>query len=500
MDYQIDQFQRSQRSQRRRALRRSPLGALVSVAARRQTYYNLAYLITAFPLGLVYFLLFVVGISVGVSTAIIGIGLVLLAVVMLGWWGCAVFERELTMWWLNVRIGPMSTPAPQGLSGWRRFLRLLRNPVTWKSLAYLLLKFPFGLISFTVTITLLSLALGLILSPVEFVTSLALNGNDGNADGQISLRPGFGITISGGNNALFALLTLALTIVGVLLLFGSLHIFNGLAFIWGKFSRLMLGTSDTSVRLAEARASVARERTRAERADQSRRELIVNVSHELRTPIANISGHVETLLMANGQDGQQIDEQTSRHYLEIVSREAERLSSLIDDLLALARADANELKLDVRPIAVRDVVEEVYQSLAPLARRDRQVTLVRTIPPDLPLALADRDRLMQVLLNLARNAITYTPAGGIVSLVLSQTADRRLRITVADTGIGIAPDELDRIFDRFYRTDASRSRSSGGFGLGLSIARDLVQAMGGSLSATSAPGEGSQFHIELRPA
>ncbi|HEX6817678.1 MAG TPA: ATP-binding protein, partial [Ktedonobacterales bacterium] len=269
---------------------------------------------------------------------------------------------------------------------------------------------------------------------------------------------------------------------------------------WGRFSRLMLGMSDTSVRLAEARESVARERTRAERADQSRRELIVNVSHELRTPIANISGHVETLLMANGQEGQQIDEQTSRHYLEIVSREAERLSSLIDDLLALARADANELKLDVRPIAAGDVVEEVYQSLAPLARRDRQVTLVRTIPPDLPLALADRDRLMQVLLNLARNAITYTPAGGIVSMVLSQTTDRRLLITVADTGIGIAPDELNRIFDRFYRTDTSRSRSSGGFGLGLSIARDLVQAMGGSLSASSAPSEGSQFHIVLRPA
>src|SRR5690242_15177946 len=179
----------------------------------------------------------------------------------------------------------------------------------------------------------------------------------------------------------------------------------------------MLGMSDNAQRLAEARAVAARERTRAERADQSRREVIVNVSHELRTPVATISGHIESLLMSDNPDS---GEEHTRHYLEIVAHEAERLSSLIDDLLALARADADELRLDVRPIAVGDVVEEVYESLAPLAMRDRQVKLAQSVAPSLPLALADRDRLAQVLLNLARNAITYTPAGGIVSVGVSQ--------------------------------------------------------------------------------
>jgi signal transduction histidine kinase len=128
------------------------------------------------------------------------------------------------------------------------------------------------------------------------------------------------------------------------------------------------------------------------------------------------------------------------------------------------------------------------------------VKLVQSVAPGLPFALADRDRLAQVLLNLVRNAITYTPAGGIVSIGVSQADLGHLAIVVADTGIGIPPDELDRVFDRFYRADTSRARASGGFGLGLAIVRDLVQAMGGTVSATSAPGEGSQFRVVLRTA
>ncbi len=139
----------------------------------------------------------------------------------------------------------------------------------------------------------------------------------------------------------------------------------------------------------------------------------------------------------------------------------------------------------------------------PLARRERQITLVRDVTPDLPRVLADRQRLCQVLLNLARNAITYTPTGArIVSITLSRapTNPDFLLLTVADTGIGIAPEDLDRIFERFYRTDASRARTSGGFGLGLAIVRDLVTAMGGSVRAESTPGEGSRFHVMLRIA
>jgi two-component system phosphate regulon sensor histidine kinase PhoR len=327
-----------------------------------------------------------------------------------------------------------------------------------------------------------------------YLARLALDADSG---AQFAVGWGQGIVLSGLPVPLVFSLTLLLSILGVLVLIGALHACNGLAFIWGQFARVMLGMSDNAQRLAEARAVAARERTRAERADQSRRELIVNVSHELRTPVATISGHIESLLMSDNPDA---GEEHTRHYLEIVAHEAERLSSLIDDLLALARADADELRLDVRPIAVGDVVEEVYESLAPLAMRDRQVKLVQSVAPGLPFALADRDRLAQVLLNLVRNAITYTPAGGIVSIGVSQADLGHLAIVVADTGIGIPPDELDRVFDRFYRADTSRARASGGFGLGLAIVRDLVQAMGGTVSATSAPGEGSQFRVVLRTA
>jgi signal transduction histidine kinase len=144
------------------------------------------------------------------------------------------------------------------------------------------------------------------------------------------------------------------------------------------------------------------------------------------------------------------------------------------------------------------VVEEVFQALEPLAAHERQVTLVQHVADDLPNALADRDRLAQVILNLARNAITYTPAGGIVALDVTHGAQPdTLEVSVTDTGMGIPDDDLPHIFERFYRSDASRARHSGGFGLGLSITRDLVKAMGGSVTAERMAQGGSRFIVTL---
>src|SRR5262249_43931548 len=144
------------------------------------------------------------------------------------------------------------------------------------------------------------------------------------------------------------------------------------------------------------------------------------------------------------------------------------------------------------------VVEVVYEALGPLAEHERQVTLVRTIAEDTPLAYADRDRLGQVLLNLVRNAITYTPAGGLVSLDLAAGAEPgTVALTVTDTGIGITEDDLKHVFERFYRSDASRARHTGGIGLGLSIVRDLVRAMGGTVVAERMPVGGSRFRLTL---
>jgi len=165
-------------------------------------------------------------------------------------------------------------------------------------------------------------------------------------------------------------------------------------------------------------------------------------------------------------------------------------------VLALARADADELRLDVRPVDVALVVEQVCATVAPLARRERNLSLVHSSAPALPRAMADRERLAQVITNLVRNAVNNTLDGGIISVDAKLDGDR-VAITVSDTGIGMEPEDLSRIFDRFYRTDQSRARDTGGSGLGLAIVRDLVTAMGGSVEAESVPGRGSVFHVWL---
>ncbi|HYM27372.1 MAG TPA: ATP-binding protein, partial [Steroidobacteraceae bacterium] len=406
----------------------------------------------------------------------------------------AIFERHLVMWGLNVPIPPMAPPAPPNRTWWERVRAAMNNPVTWKSLIYLFVEFPFRIFASCAIIALLSVSVIALAYPLLYLIGNAIYlANPGLPAGSMF----YGIALNGHVETWAFMFTLLISILGVGLTLGSLHALNGLAYGWGQFARLMLGMSQSSRRLAEARAVAERERARAERADQTRRELIVNVSHELRTPIASIRGHAESLLLPEGEPASPAEAQ---RYAGIIAREAERLGVLVDDLLALARADAHELRLDLRPVAVAEVVEEVYQTLEPLAHRERQVTLVRQAPAHLPPALADRDRLAQVLLNLVRNAITYTPEGGIVSIALDQPDPDHLALTVSDTGAGIAPEELERVFERFYRTDASRSRATGGSGLGLSIVRDLVEAMGGTVSATSAPGEGSRFHVTLRVA
>jgi signal transduction histidine kinase len=185
-------------------------------------------------------------------------------------------------------------------------------------------------------------------------------------------------------------------------------------------------------------------------------------------------------------------------YLDVVARETERLSSLVDDLLAVARAEAGELQLTVGPVSVVQVVHHVREALGPMARRQRRVTLLERLPEDgLPPVLADPDRLTQVMMNLVRNAVTYTPEGGLVSIEAAADGPGHVALFVADTGIGIAPEDLERVFERLYRTDASRARSTGGFGLGLSIARDLVEAMGGTIAVDSEVGAGSRFTVRL---
>ncbi len=451
------------------------------VAQDKQTYTNILYLLLSFPLGICYFVFLVTGIALGGGTLIIWIGVPVLVFTLEMWWQFALFERWMAMHWLGVEIAPLTYPVSQQMSLWRRAQSRLTNVMTWKTLAYLLLKFPQGILSFVLPITLLSLTL--VIALVGLVVAL--------------LTAPFVLlyTLLFGNTTFNVSRYLLWGCLGFGLVFLSFSLLNGLAYVSGQFARVMLGMSESAMRLAEAKAIAEQERVRAEQADQRRRELVVNVSHELRTPVASISGHVESLLLAT-QEGT-VTPLNLYNYLHVVHSETTRLSMLIDDLLSLARSETGELRLTITSVVANEIVEEVYQALEPLAQRERQVTLVRGTAPHLPLVLADRQRLVQVLLNLVRNAITSTPAGGIVEISIEQSDAQHLAFVIADSGIGIAADDLAHIFERFYRADSSRSRSSGGFGLGLAIVHDFVTAMNGSITVTSEVGKGSRFCVVL---
>jgi two-component system phosphate regulon sensor histidine kinase PhoR len=457
---------------------------LFATARKKQTYMNLLYLLVSFPLGIIYFVFLIAGLVSSLITTFI-IGLPLLILVIYVWQRIVEFERFFATSWLGIELRPLFPSSQSGSNLWGRFRARLTNPVMWKGLLFLLVKCPLGICSFTVILSLcsltiglffLSLTLGVLTTPILLLSGLL-------ADRKVRAR----------------LLLTGLTGFGFGLF--ALVIVNNLASWTGEFAGVMLGMSDSDVKLTQARAIAAEERAKAERAESSRRTLIVNVSHELRTPIASIRGHVESLLIET-EDGDlnTLSHETLQNYLTIIQQEAERLGVLVDDLLSLARSDADELRLNITSVDAGEVVEEVCQTMALLARRERQITLVRSVHPALPPVLADRQRLTQVLLNLSRNAIAYTPEGGIVSITLERFDASRVVIAVADTGIGIPQDELELIFERFHRVDASRTRSSGGFGLGLAIARDLVQAMRGTITVESKPEEGSCFRVFLRIA
>jgi len=245
-------------------------------------------------------------------------------------------------------------------------------------------------------------------------------------------------------------------------------------------------------RLSTTVAELESEKQLAEAALRAKRELVANVSHELRTPLASIRGHTESLLMP----GAATEGGRRREYLGVIDRETEHLSRLIDDLFLLSTAEAGVLQMTSRPVDLAEVIEEVARSVRSVAHQERRVSVVTRADPELPPALADRERVVQVLANLVRNALRHTPEGGLVSL-RAERDDARVRVTVEDTGVGIPPEQLPHVFERFYRGDDARDRTSGGAGLGLAIVRELVEAMGGDVSAESVVGEGSRFSFTL---
>jgi two-component system phosphate regulon sensor histidine kinase PhoR len=229
--------------------------------------------------------------------------------------------------------------------------------------------------------------------------------------------------------------------------------------------------------------------------EKIRKDFVANVSHELRTPVSVIKGYAETIL----SEGQNLPQEKLVHFTEVIHSHAERLAHLISDLLTLSRIESGAIPLEPVAVTILSAVNRVTHLLDQKARA-KEITLVtKDSLVTMPEIQADPDKLEQILINYLDNAIKFTPTGGTVTIDATDLGDR-VRIDVTDTGIGIPPKDIARIFERFYRVDTARSRELGGTGLGLSIVKHIVQAHGGSVAVESTPGKGSTFSFTMRKA
>jgi signal transduction histidine kinase len=231
----------------------------------------------------------------------------------------------------------------------------------------------------------------------------------------------------------------------------------------------------------------------AEAANRAKSLFLANMSHELRTPMTIVLGMAELLL-------KRPMETAERHYIETIRNSSVALLAIINDLLDLSRIESGRLELNSEPFLIRQTVQDVVELFADQADR-HQVEITCQYHEDVPeVVIGDQGRIRQVLTNLVSNAIKFTEQGRVVVTVATEQEHEDscvIRIEVADTGIGISPEAMDQIFDRFYQADGSMTRNHGGAGMGLSIAKQLAEMMGGTIQVRSEPGAGSTFSFTL---
>ncbi len=224
--------------------------------------------------------------------------------------------------------------------------------------------------------------------------------------------------------------------------------------------------------------------------DMLRRELVAWVSHDLRTPLTSMRAVLEALA-----DGVVDDPETVQRYYRVAQQDIRSLSHLIDDLFDVSQIDAGGLQLDVALNSIGDLISDTIESFSETARQ-QNVQVEGTVQPGADPVRMDARRIGRVLANLTSNALRHTPAGGVVHLAARRTPEG-VEVEVADTGEGIRAEDLPYVFDRFYRGEKSRSRATGGAGLGLAIARGIVEAHGGSIRVESEVGRGARFMVVL---
>ncbi|MED0672382.1 ATP-binding protein [Aneurinibacillus aneurinilyticus] len=230
--------------------------------------------------------------------------------------------------------------------------------------------------------------------------------------------------------------------------------------------------------------------TAIRRLEKMRSEFVANVSHELKTPITSIKGFTETLL-----DGALEDAEISRSFLTIINEESDRLNRLITDILDLSKIEQKRMPLKVEEINLDKLIKETVRIIREEARAKN---IAIYLPTEKNLIIeGDKDRIQQIILNLVSNAINYTPDNGEVTITLQERDSKSIEMKIADTGIGIPPEHISRIFERFYRVDKARSRESGGTGLGLAIVKHLIDSHHGMIHVESEEGRGTTFTVIL---
>ncbi|MCI8594617.1 MAG: cell wall metabolism sensor histidine kinase WalK [Oscillospiraceae bacterium] len=260
--------------------------------------------------------------------------------------------------------------------------------------------------------------------------------------------------------------------------------------VWGRVLELLLAPFDRESQGGGVLV-VVHDVTEQRKTEEMRKEFVANVSHELRTPLTNILSYAETLYDSGGD----LPEETERNFLGVILNETQRMTGLVQDLLVLSRLDSGRTELQLSEVDMRALLKETGQANLMEARRHHH-TLTVDVPDVLPTVRADRDRILQVLMNVVSNAIKYTPDGGTIR-ISAGFARREVWVEVEDNGIGVPPEERSRIFERFYRVDKARARESGGTGLGLSIAKELVERHGGSIRAMDKEGPGLAIRVVL---
>ncbi len=227
------------------------------------------------------------------------------------------------------------------------------------------------------------------------------------------------------------------------------------------------------------------------RMEEYRREFVANISHELKTPIFAAQGFIHTLL-----DGAVEDEKVRDKFLEKAARSLDNLDALVQDLLTLSRMESGDIKMHHEKVDLYQLTQEVFEQLEETAaQKNVKLKFDKHQSPHV-VARADRKRIGQVMSNLIGNAVKYNNDGGKVVVEIESEKDH-LVVFVKDDGIGIEPEHIRRIFERFYRVEKSRSKDKGGTGLGLAIVKHIVEAHGSKISVTSKPGKGTQFRFKL---